>query len=106
MAERNAAARRAQALSNAIAALGENPFRLLVDSVRDYAIFLLDAEGRVLTWNVGAQRIRGYEADEVLGRACEIYYPKEAVRSGWPREELRAAAELRHLEDEGGRVRK
>ena len=106
MAERNAAARRAQSLSNAIAALGENPFRLLVDSVRDYAIFLLDAEGRVLTWNVGAQRIKGYEADEVIGRSFEIFYPKEAVRSGWPREELRAAAEHGRFEDEGWRVRK
>lgn len=106
MADPNAAAPRAQLPQDAIAALGENPFRLLVDSVQDYAILLLDIEGRVLTWNVGAKRIKGYEAHEIVGRSFETFYPEEAIRSGWPRQELRAATEHGRFEDEGWRVRK
>lgn len=106
MADRNAAAPRTQITQDAIAALGENPFRLLVDSVQDYAIFLLDVEGRVLTWNAGARKIKGYEANEIIGRSFETFYPDEAIRSGWPRQELRAAAANGRFEDEGWRVRK
>ncbi len=92
--------------SDAAASLGADPFRVLVESVQDYAIFLLDTHGHVLTWNAGAQRIKGYSADEIVGRSFEVFYPVEAVRSGWPREELRAAAQQGRFEDEGWRLRK
>jgi len=106
MTDRNAVAARAQPAHAAIAALGEDPFRLLVDSVQDYAIFLLDTAGHVLTWNAGAERIKGYEAEEVIGRSFELFYPPEAIRTGWPRQELQFAAERGRFEDEGWRRRK
>lgn len=84
----------------------EQAFRLLVDSVQDYAIFLLDPQGRVQSWNAGARRIKGYEAREIVGRSFEVFYPEEALRSDWPREELRRADATGRFEDEGWRVRK
>ncbi|MFO7189791.1 MAG: PAS domain-containing protein, partial [Pseudomonadota bacterium] len=86
--------------------LQEEPFRLLVESVRDYAIFMLDPEGRVQTWNQGAARIKGYGADEIVGRHFSCFYPAEAVACGWPEFELREAAASGRFEDEGWRVRK
>jgi PAS domain S-box-containing protein len=84
----------------------EARYRVLVDSVKDYAIFLLDAKGRIATWNAGAERIKGYEAQEVIGRHFSVFYPEEVVARGYPDEELRHAAELGRWEDEGWRVRK
>jgi PAS domain S-box-containing protein len=84
----------------------EKNFRLLVDSISDYAIFMLDVRGRVRTWNSGAQRIKGYRPDEIIGRPFEVFYPPEVVASGWPQEELRRAAEQERVEDEGWRIRK
>jgi PAS domain S-box-containing protein len=84
----------------------EERFRLLVESVQDYAIFMLDVQGRVCSWNAGAQRLKGYQAAEIIGRPLETFYPAEAVARGWPREELRRAAEDGRMEDEGWRVRK
>ena len=84
----------------------EERFRLLVETVTDYAIFLLDAEGHVLTWNTGAQRIKGYEAHEIIGRHFSQFYPPDVVQRGWPAEELRQAARQGHFEDEGWRLRK
>ncbi|WP_043460967.1 PAS domain-containing hybrid sensor histidine kinase/response regulator [Azohydromonas australica] len=84
----------------------DDRFRLLVDSVQDYAIFMLDTAGCVQTWNAGAQRLKGYEADEIIGRSFETFYPAEAVERGWPQEELRRATALGRFEDEGWRVRK
>jgi PAS domain S-box-containing protein len=81
-------------------------FRLLVESVQDYAIFMLDPQGRVASWNEGARRIKGYEADEIVGRSFELFYAPDAVRRGWPQEELRRAAANGRFEDEGWRVRK
>lgn len=88
--------------------LRSNPesFRLLVESVQDYAIFLLDPEGRVLSWSVGAERLKGYAASEIIGRSFELFYPEEAVARGWPQEELRRAAADGRFEDEGWRLRK
>jgi PAS domain S-box-containing protein len=80
--------------------------RLLVESVKDYAIFLLDPTGHVMTWNVGAERLKGYRADEVLGKHFSVFYPEEKVREGWPDEELRRAARDGRFEDEGWRIRK
>lgn len=78
----------------------------LVDSVVDYAIFLLDPRGYVQTWNAGAQRIKQYAPDEIIGKHFSIFYTPEAIASDWPNEELRRAAANGRIEDEGWRVRK
>src|SRR5690349_5464048 len=62
-------------------------FRLLVDSVRDYAIFMLDPEGHILTWNAGAERIKGYSAEEAIGKHFSIFYGQDDIRSGKPAKE-------------------
>jgi PAS domain S-box-containing protein len=80
--------------------------RLLVGSVRDYAIFTLDAGGHVLTWNLGAKLIKGYSADEVIGRHFSLFYPPEARGRNHPAEELEVAAREGRFEEEGWRVRK
>jgi len=81
-------------------------FRLLVESVKDYAIFLLDPEGRVATWNEGAERIKGYQKNEIIGQHFSVFYTREAKESGWPQRELEIAAKERRYTDEGWRVRK
>jgi PAS domain S-box-containing protein len=80
--------------------------RLLVESVVDYAIFMLDEEGRVATWNLGAEKIKGYTAAEIIGEHFSKFFPLEDVASGKPAEELRRAIELGRVEDEGWRLRK
>ncbi len=81
-------------------------FRLLVESVQDYAIFLLDPDGQVLSWSAGAERLKGYAASEIIGRSFELFYPAEDIERGWPQEELRRAAADGRFEDEGWRLRK
>src|SRR2546429_8031197 len=78
-------------------------FHLLVDGVRDYAIFMLDGAGRVLTWNTGAQRLKGYGAEEIIGKHFSCFYPEEAVEAGKPARLLALAARDGRGEDEGGR---
>jgi PAS domain S-box-containing protein len=80
--------------------------RLLVESVRDYAIFMLDPTGHVATWNEGAQRIKGYRADEIVGKHFSIFYPPEKAAEGFPEYELEVAAREGRFEDEGWRIRK
>jgi PAS domain S-box-containing protein len=84
----------------------EEEFQKLVAGVRDYAVFLLDPEGYVRTWNAGAERIKGYRAEEIIGQHFTRFYPKEAVTSGWPAHELEVAQATGRFEDEGWRVRK
>jgi PAS domain S-box-containing protein len=84
----------------------EQLFRELVLNVKDYAIFMLDPEGYVATWNAGAERIKGYRADEIVGRHFSTFYPEEAIARDWPAQELKAASERGSFEDEGWRVRK
>jgi len=84
----------------------EQRIRLLVQSVRDYAIFMLDPEGRVESWNEGAQRIKGYTAEEIIGRHFSTFYPAEAVANRYPQYELKMAAAAGRFEDEGWRIRK
>jgi PAS domain S-box-containing protein len=84
----------------------EERFRLFVEGVRDYAIFMLDPEGHVASWNSGAQRIKGYEASEIIGRHFSCFYPPEDVRRKKPQWELQVAAAEGRFEDEGWRVRK
>lgn len=81
-------------------------FRLLVEGIRDYAIFVLDPEGKVLTWNPGAQAMKGYTQDEIVGKHFSKFYPDEATRSGWPQRELALAEKEGRFADEGWRVRK
>jgi PAS domain S-box-containing protein len=84
----------------------EERFRLLVESVKDYAIFMLDPEGRITTWNRGAQRIKGYGPEEIIGEHFSIFYTEEDVERGHPAHELRLAAAEGSYEEEGLRVRK
>jgi len=84
----------------------EQHFRLLVEAVRDYAIFMLDPEGHVTTWNVGAERIKGYKASEIIGEHFSRFYPDEDVRSEKPQRELEIAIREGRVEDEGWRIRK
>lgn len=84
--------------------LGDDLFRLLVSSVRDYAIFHLDVNGRVASWNTGAERIKGYRADEIIGRSFEVFYPPEDLYKC--ARELEVALRTGSVEDEGYRVRK
>jgi PAS domain S-box-containing protein len=81
-------------------------YRLLVESVRDYAIFLLDVDGHVLTWNPGAERLKGYTAEDIIGRHFSTFYPQEEIDAGKCEYELVRAAEVGRFEDEGWRLRK
>jgi len=78
----------------------------MVRSVRDYGIFLLDAGGHIISWNAGAERIKGYRAEEIIGRHFSTFYPPEDIATDKPGRELRIAAAEGRLEDEGWRVRK
>jgi PAS domain S-box-containing protein len=84
----------------------EERFRLLVKGVTDYAIFMLDPEGRVASWNEGAERILGYEMEEIIGEYCSVFYTEEDIESGHPEEELRSSIAEGRYEEEGLRVRK
>src|SRR5579871_1714322 len=85
---------------------GEERFRLLVEGVRDYAIFLLDPQGRITSWNCGAERIKGYTAAEILGQDFSLFFPPEDVQAGKPARELEQAAAVGKYEEEGWRLRK
>jgi PAS domain S-box-containing protein len=84
----------------------EERFRLLVEGVEDYAIFMLDPAGRVVSWNEGAERIQGYRVWEVIGEHFSVFYTQEDVERGLPEEELRVAAVEGRYKKEGLRVRK
>jgi PAS domain S-box-containing protein len=81
-------------------------FRLLVENATDYAIFLLDVEGNIASWNPGARQIKGYRADEIIGRHFSCFYPQDAIDRGWPDHELKVAGIEGRFEDEGWRIRK
>ena len=83
----------------------EERFRLLIEGVSDYAIFMLDVNGLVASWNAGAQRIKGYAAHEIVGRHFSTFYPADVRQSGWPEHELQVAAETGRFVDEGWRIR-
>lgn len=84
----------------------EERFRLLVGAVKDYAIFMLDPEGYVVSWNAGAEHAKGYTEKDILGKHFSIFYTAEDRTRNRPQELLRIAVELGHVEDEGWRVRK
>ena len=81
-------------------------FRMMVEGVRDYAIFMLDPDGIIVTWNEGARRIKGYTADEIIGQHFSKFYTSEALARDWPAEELRQARKHGRFEDESWRLRK
>ena len=84
----------------------ESSFRLLVQSVKDYAIIMLDPEGNVASWNEGAQKFKGYRAEEIVGKNFSIFYTPEDIARGKPAQELKITADQGRFEDEGWRVRK
>src|SRR6185295_11297616 len=81
-------------------------YRLAVDSIRDYGIFMLDPEGRVATWNLGAERLKGYRPEEIIGKHLSVFYSEEDKAAGKPALELAEATRLGRFEDEGWRIRK
>ena len=90
-----------QGLSSEMVLQSDEPFRLLVDGVKDYAIFILDTKGYIATWNLGAETIKGYKAAEIIGKHFSIFYPEEDLRNDKPAYELKVAAEVGRFEDEG-----
>ena len=84
----------------------EERFRLLIQGVKDYAIFMVDRDGRVASWNAGAERMTGYSVHEIMGRPLSVFYPRDAVEKKWPEQELAMAREHGRFEDQGARVRK
>ncbi|MEA3116939.1 MAG: hypothetical protein QOI13_209 [Paraburkholderia sp.] len=84
----------------------EERFRILVESVQDYAIFMLDTSGVIVSWNIGAEKIKGYAANEIIGQHFSVFYPPEDLANGKPQSELVTAAAVGRVEDEGWRVRK
>ncbi|MBZ5657387.1 MAG: PAS domain S-box protein [Acidobacteriia bacterium] len=84
----------------------EERFRLLLDGVRDYAIYMLDPDGRVVSWNAGAENVKGYRAEEILGEHFSCFYTAKDRENGTPNQELQKAISLGRFEDQGQRVRK
>ncbi|WP_439556099.1 PAS domain-containing sensor histidine kinase [Dyadobacter sp.] len=84
----------------------EARYRSLVEQVADYGIFMLDEKGRIVSWNEGAKRIKGYAADEVIGKYFSIFYPEEDIINDKPKRELRIARAVGKYEEEGWRLRK
>jgi PAS domain S-box-containing protein len=84
----------------------EQRFRLLVEAVQDYAIFMLDSDGYIASWNAGAQRTKGYTAEEIIGQHFRIFYPQDKKDEGHPEHELELALRDGSYEEEGWRVRK
>src|SRR3954469_567893 len=81
-------------------------FRVFVETVRDYALIMLDPHGTIVSWNAGAEAIKGYTADEIIGRHFTTFYPPESIASGLPERELVVAQAVGRFEDEGWRLRK
>src|SRR5918995_7019853 len=84
----------------------EDHFQLLAQGRRDYAIFMLDPQGRVVSWNTGAEHIKGYQEEEILGQHFSVFHTEDDVEQGHPEKELRVAATEGRYEEEGVRVRK
>lgn len=85
---------------------GRSIYQLLIESVRDYAIFVLDQDGRIATWNIGAERLKGYKPSEIIGKHFSSFYGQEDIESRKPWKELEVAQKEGRVEDEGWRIRK
>src|SRR4051794_17025551 len=81
-------------------------YRLLVESIKDYAIFMTDPYGYIISWNKGATQIKGYEADEIIGKHISVFYTDDEIKNGEPEMNLKMAKDMGQFEDEGWRVRK
>jgi PAS domain S-box-containing protein len=81
-------------------------FRMLVENMKDYAIIILDTEGRIASWNLGSETIIGYRLDEIIGQQFSRFYSSEDVQRGRPEMELKVATAEGRSEDEGWRIRK
>src|SRR6185503_18019980 len=81
-------------------------FHILVDSVDEYAIYLLDPNGNIITWNTGAEKIKGYAAEEIIGKNFASFYTADDVAAGKPQRNLREASRRGYIRDQGLRVRK
>ncbi|HEU0107439.1 MAG TPA: ATP-binding protein [Vicinamibacteria bacterium] len=106
MPRKTAAVRRRDTDTRGYTQDSQDQFRLMVEAVLDYGIFMLDATGHVASWNAGAERIKGYRREEILGRHFSVFYPPEQVAAGWPDHELEMARGSGRFEDEGWRIRK
>ena len=84
----------------------EQQFRLLVESVEEYAIYMLDPDGNVATWNAGARKMKGYSADEIIGKNFACFYMPDELAAGKPLRNLQEAEKKGHVRDQGIRVRK
>jgi PAS domain S-box-containing protein len=84
----------------------ENKYKLLVEGISDYGIFMLSPTGHIISWNQGAQQIKGYTADEIIGQHFSTFYTQEAVEQNYPQYELEMAIKHGRFEDEGWRVKK
>jgi PAS domain S-box-containing protein len=84
----------------------ERALKLLIEEIRDYAIFMLTPEGVIASWNAGAERLKQYKALEIIGKHFSIFYPQKDLAAGKPEMELRVAAQVGRFEDEGWRLRK
>jgi PAS domain S-box-containing protein len=84
----------------------DESFQMLLDGIRDYAIFMMDPEGKIVSWNAGAERIKGYTADQIMGRSFSCFFPTEDIKRGRPQEILRLTAASGRHEEQGIRVRK
>src|SRR3954469_3163156 len=81
-------------------------YQLVVEQTRDYALFILGPDGRILTWSDGARKMKGYDAEEIIGKHFSVFYTRESIDRRWPAHELEMATAEGHFEDEGWRVRK
>ncbi|MGZ5190240.1 MAG: PAS domain-containing protein, partial [Flavisolibacter sp.] len=86
--------------------IDKESYRRLIESVKDYAIFMIDRKGYVISWNKSAEQIEGYTEDEILGRPVSIFYTAEDITNGEPESDLKKVVELKQFEKEGWRVRK
>jgi PAS domain S-box-containing protein len=93
-------------LTEQVLRVSEERFRLLVEGVREYAIFQLDPMGHVVSWNVGAERLKGYSSEEIIGKHFSVFYPQEDQKNNKPQDLLANAARYGQSEDEGWRIHK
>lgn len=96
----------APAFVTTLADAAADPFRLLVEGVKDYGIFMLDPAGNVASWNPGAEKSKGYKAAEIIGQHFSCFYPADDVAAGKPQRQLQIALDDGRYEEEGQRLRK
>src|SRR4051794_1963120 len=86
--------------------IAKESYSLLVESIKDHAIFMIDTNGYVITWNKGAEQVKGYKASEIIGAHISVFYRAEEIENGEPEKALQETEEHGHFETEGWRARK